>query len=619
MARGRYEALFVGAAPFLGGWMIRLVQLAAFNRLPASLLGLGCNVALMAVLGVVLGLVISAGYSAGFDRRLAPNESGRWIFALGSALTNKVYGLGGYVSVQPVEAALQAGGLATDPDQFLPDNFYDNILINNAIKQASNLSIQIPRPELQYEAHNVRASPGDDLGLVDFVLLSFSLFSPSVEAFYPTFLIIFCGSVFLYWCAFRGKPVYLAILLLQCIVFYVLFVSPLFHGIPAMSHAWTTPATPHFLSTLAVVPLLHVLATISRRQQASLMQVGCLIGQALILYFVIRIRLSAAWAVGPLLVGAMLAVLRPRKGIRNSERQTHAGHKPGLADAAARTPVTFFSSLHACWPVLLVLVVLVGTHLKFETYLHPLYSGEQRLRHHSIWHEIYYGLQQHPQWTAKYGNAHQINGKIATGDEQPIAAIYRILDAHPEIDRSEILDTAGSMYWGAIEKYSRRALIEFVREDPWFFVENLAHKLIALLRTLKWILLLIISSLSLSGVALVVMAIVGAALATASLSDYETRSYWRFLALLCICVPFSWLPNLCAIVGWELMADAIVLLLLVAFILSSWIIAWAAGLVISQGMRWRNTQSRLDAENRRFAALSAKGDPLRADTPSLDS
>jgi hypothetical protein len=44
-----------------------------------------------------------------------------------------------------------------------------------------------------------------------------------------------------------------------------------------------------------------------------------------------------------------------------------------------------------------------------------------------------------------------------------------------------------------------------------------------------------------------------------------------------------------------------------------------AGLVISQGMRWRNTQSRLDAENRRLAALSAKGDPLRADTPSLDS
>jgi hypothetical protein len=566
--------------------------------LTRSLRGLGSNVASLAVLVVVLGLVISAGYSAGFDRRLAPNESGRWIFALGSALTNKVYGLGGYVSFEPVEAALQAGGLATDPDQFLPDNFYDNILINKAIKQASNLSIRIPRAELQYEAHNVRANPGDDLGLVDFVLLSFSLFSPSVEAFYPTFLIIFCGSVFLYWCAFRGKPVYLAILLLQCIVLYVLFVSPLFPGIPATGHgsAWTTPATPHFLSTLAIVPLLHVLAAISRQQQASLMQVGCLIGQALILYFVIRIRLSAVWAVGPLLVAAMLVVLRPRKDI------------PKLGWV-----------LH-CWPVLLVLAVLVGAHLKFEADLHPLYSGEQRLRHHSIWHEIYYGLQQHPQWIAKYGNAHKINDKIAMGDEQPIVAIFRILDAHPEIDRSEIFDTSGNMYWGAIEKYSRRALIEFVREDPWFFVENLAYKLIGLLRTLKWILFLTISSLSLSEVALVVVGIVGAALATANLSDYETRSYRRFLALLCICVPFSWLPNLCAIVGWELMADAIVLLLLVTFTLSSCIIGWAAGLVISQGMRLRNTQyGGLDAENRRLAALSAKGDPLRAHTPNLDS
>src|SRR5262249_25066845 len=153
-----------------------------------------------------------------------------------------------------------------------------------------------PRPELQYEEHNVRTSPGDDLGFVDFVLLSFSLFSKSAEAFYPTFLVIFCSSVFLYWCAFRHEPVYLAVLLLHCVVLYILFVSPLFPGSPGLighGSAWTTPATPHFLSTLAAVPLLHLVATISRPPRASLVQVACLIGQALILYFVIRIRLSA--------------------------------------------------------------------------------------------------------------------------------------------------------------------------------------------------------------------------------------------------------------------------------------------------------------------------------------
>ena len=511
-----------------------------------------------------------------------------------------MYGLEGYVILDPIEAALENGGLTSNPDKLarigarFPDNFYDNILINKAIKQASSLPIRIPRPELQNEKHNVRTSPGDDLGFVDFVLLSFYLFSPSVEAFFPTFLVIFCVSVFLYWCAFRDQPVYLAVLLLQCIMLYVLFVSPLFPGIPGRGccnlfggSAWTTPATPHFLSTLAAVPLLHVLAAISRLPRTTPLQIACLIAQALILYFVIRIRLSAVWVMVPLVLGALLAVLRPPKSIRDSEPQPvhqQVDKKPNVFGAGASTPATFFSSLQArvlgwalqCWPVLLVLIVLVGAHLKFEMDLHPLYRDGMRPPHHGIWREIYYGLQQHPHWIAKYGDTHRINGKIATGDEQPIAAVFRFLDAHPEIDRRKILDPAGSIFWGAIEKYSRLALIQFVREDPWFFLENLGYKLLKLLHALKYLLFLVMGSLSLSGLGLVIAGLLGAAVATGALAGHEKPSYRRFLTLLCICVPISWLPNLATIVGWELMADAIVFMLLVLFVGSSYVMGMSA-------------------------------------------
>jgi hypothetical protein len=552
-------------------------------------------------LAVVLGLIISAGYSAGFDHRVAPNEAGRFVFALGSALTKKVYGLEGYVVLEPIEAALQSGGLTSDPDKLarigarFPENFYDSILINNAIKEASSVPIRIPRPKLQNEKYNVRTSSGDDLGFVDFVLLSFYLFSPSIEAFFPTFLVIFFASVFLYWCAFRDQPVYVAVLLLQCIMLYVLFVSPLFPGIPGRGccnvfggSAWTTPATPHFLSTLAVVPLLHVLAAISRLPRTTPVQIACLIGQALILYFVICIRLSAVWVMAPLVLGALLAVVRPPKTIRDYSEPHPADQqvdtKPNVFGAGASTPAPFFSSLQArvlgwalqCWPVLLVFIVLVGAHLKFEMHLHPLYRDGMRLPQHGIWREIYYGLQQHPQWIAKYGDTHRINGKIATGDEQPIAAVLRHLDAHPEIDRRKILDPAGSLFWGAIEKYSRLALIRFVREDPWFFLENLGYKLLELLHALKWLLFLVMGSLSMSGLGLVIAGILGAAVATGALAGHEKPSYRRFLTLLCICVPISWLPNLATIVGWELMADAIVFMLLVLFVGSSYVIGMSA-------------------------------------------
>ena len=56
-------------------------------------------------------------------------------------------------------------------------------------------------------------------------------------------------------------------LLLLCAVMYALLTSPLFPGkatLPGQGSAWTTPLSGHFLSTLALVPMLHVLARGSR-------------------------------------------------------------------------------------------------------------------------------------------------------------------------------------------------------------------------------------------------------------------------------------------------------------------------------------------------------------------
>ena len=81
--------------------------------------------------------------------------------------------------------------------------------------------------------------------------------------------------------------------------------------------------------------------------------------------------------------------------------------------------------------------------MAFQSQLHALYQNGNNLTRHVIWSEIYYGLQSHPEWTAKYGSAHRVKGEIATGDDVPMAAVLVYLDSHPEIDRSTITGPTG--------------------------------------------------------------------------------------------------------------------------------------------------------------------------------
>src|SRR5438067_829029 len=119
---------------------------------------------------VLMVLIISAGFSAGFQHRIPPNEWGRFVFALSSALTANEYGIGGLVSYEPIEAALRAGGLTNNTrilselGTTFPENLYDAHLIDSAIARASRLDVPIPALEFQNEKYNVRPASGEDLG-----------------------------------------------------------------------------------------------------------------------------------------------------------------------------------------------------------------------------------------------------------------------------------------------------------------------------------------------------------------------------------------------------------------------------------------------------------------------
>jgi hypothetical protein len=190
--------------------------------------------------------------------------------------------------------------------------------------------------------------------------------------------------------------------------------------------------------------------------------------------------------------------------------------------------------------------------------LHPVYQQGNNLTRHAFWPEVFYGLESHPQWAEKYASMYLIGGKTAIGDELPVAAVLRYLDLHPEIDRSQLLDRVGNLYWGAIEHYSMLALWDFIRNDPWFLVECFGYKLNAMLSVLKAMPGLVFGSFSVLTVSSIALLVISAAYALVAGSVKQTASFRLYVVLVGLCVPASWLPNILTLVGWELMADAIV-------------------------------------------------------------
>jgi hypothetical protein len=177
---------------------------------------------------------------------------------------------------------------------------------------------------------------------------------------------------------------------------------------------------------------------------------------------------------------------------------------------------------------------------------------------HAFWPEVFYGLTSHPQWADKYASMYRIGGQVAVQDQLPVAAILRYLDLHPGLDRSQLLDRAGNLYWGAIDHYSMLALWDFVRADPWFVLESFGYKFIGLLSVLKEMPAWVFGSFSMPRILIFALFGICAAYFLAAGYGKEKASFRSYIILLVLCVPASWLPNIVAITGWELMADAIV-------------------------------------------------------------
>jgi len=530
---------------------------------------------------LAVATTLYAGFQSKFDQRIGSQAYGRFLYALSTAVSELSHGLKGYVYFEPVESALKQGGL-NDDDAVLakyglhfPENLSHPDLINSAIEHATRLPVVIPPVAQQTPRHNVRGSPGEDLGLVDLVKWSFRLFGERIQSFYLSYCMLFVASVTLFWLAFKDFPERQLVLLSLCVIYSVVFLSPLFSGDPNLTNmpeGWTTVIDPRVLTTLGLIPLVHLIAAAIGPTPGSPIKHALLIAaQAGILSIVMLIRASGFWMLIALSLitpmAILFCILREASAVRGLSSSVE-GHK---INTSRRWGSILFNlggrMLAKARPLVLLGMVVLTGQAYVTAKLHPLY-GNGYIAHHSLWHDAYYGLQNHPDWNAKFGPAHMKNGVPAGGDDQPIAGLYHYLATHRANPAVTLTDDTGSLNWTAVEYYMYYAFWNMVLENPKFaleafFVYKTPFSTVgsAVRVFARWVPRTIWFAFA--------ALIVGSALLLAHLETVDWRRYWQLVGAICLCLPISTIPNYVTVMSWETMADTIFLSLSIGVLLAT--------------------------------------------------
>jgi len=501
------------------------------------------------------GAMIYAGLQQKFDQQISTGSLGRYVYGIAAALSDEAYGLRGYAYYEPVEAALQKAGLTDDPvilnkhGTHYPDNLRDPNLINGAIRDAARLQITIPPLERQLPEYFVRAAPGEDLGIVDLVKLSFMLFGQRIESVYRFFCAVFLASMLLFWLAYRNYLEGLGVLCCVCVANTAIFASPLFTLTYSLdSTSWMTVIDPRVLTLLGFVPLLHLLAATIRPASTGLRQSLLITAQAAILFLVVQIRASAYWMLIALAVITLVALAIQFR-------------RMSLAQIVGPARILR--------PLLLVAAVFLAGSLYMVARMHPLYTSGHYIPRHAFWHDVYYGLQSNPDWAPKFGPSHMIGGVPASGDAQPVAGLYRYLATHPSHPGITLHDATGSLTWGAIEHYVYYAFWDVVIQNPRFALKTYFVSKPAQLASYIWAMTRTFAM----GVPKTIWVfffgiVVSFGISFAQLEKRQWQSIFRLVGLLALCVPVSTIPNIATVVSPPVMFDTIFMVVLVSLLLA---------------------------------------------------
>jgi hypothetical protein len=113
---------------------------------------------------------------------------------------------------------------------------------------------------------------------------------------------------------------------------------------------------------------------------------------------------------------------------------------------------------------IIVLAVLFSAQLLAAVTLHPVYRAQGDVPRHMFWQGLLSSLQLEPEWDKKYGAS--VNK--ATDDAMPAEVAHIAIMKVPPEQQAQYLNRDGSTKRTALEKFSRIAFFDILRNDPEF-------------------------------------------------------------------------------------------------------------------------------------------------------
>jgi hypothetical protein len=228
-----------------------------------------------------------------------------------------------------------------------------------------------------------------DYGYADFYNIAFRLFGFNAFATHWLYVSILALSVLLFGAAHFRSNLAVGSLVLCVTALFLESSSATFFG-----ELLPNIANNRFLSTLGLVPVLHVICTALARRPLGPAELGIVGMQAVILQFVVSNRSSAQWCYLAAAF-AMLAVAVRRFCLvdRDVASSEPSGGRP-LWLRVRRVPNVL--RILAVGLLLFAVVGAAGTIRKAQ--MDESYFGEGNLPYHFFWHNAFLALTLHPEW-----------------------------------------------------------------------------------------------------------------------------------------------------------------------------------------------------------------------------
>jgi hypothetical protein len=379
----------------------------------------------------------------------------RELYGISAALTKLRFGIGGAAVDQRLLATLLTSGLTSEPDPAsgvrYPDNLRDAKLLQSALVRAQTIDLPPPRPaNAKGEYIDLIGFSGEDTGLGSYNYLAFRAFGVNIPALTYLYFVILMISLVLYcighWRSVGAMAAVVAVVLALYAVVCADFVN--FLSSSAFFRAAGIDAKdPRFVGTIAAIPVLHLIVMWTRPSyRLGPLDYMVVAMQAAIFAFALQIRSPVIWAVLALLafwmIGGALA-LRHGRSLRSLW--------DWRLSRSALMPIT-------------VLGVLLSAQLLAAVTLHPLYRAQGDVPRHMFWQGLLSSLQLEPEWDKKYGAS--VNN--ATDDAMPAAVARIAIMKLPPEQQGQYLNRDGATKRTALEKFSRLAFFDILRNDPKF-------------------------------------------------------------------------------------------------------------------------------------------------------